>query len=237
MKNDTHKRRLIRKAWELYKAEGFAAAGNRAAVRFKDLLVRSNAAVWFAKELGHSPPPERAPVPGSFSRVAPQVLAEWLWRRRGLSWAADPRELEIASPLEHPWTCWRLANEIVAFCKLGGGRVFIEDFERAVSLPKGLVFLSDIYVLSEARRKGIGRALLVATMNSLKQQSFSVLSCHIPATNHASAGLFGSLGFRSYGRVQFLRILGLPMFSIKPEQMLGKMAIAEHDARSGLAGP
>jgi ribosomal protein S18 acetylase RimI-like enzyme len=232
VRKDIYRKSLVSKASDVYREEGLAAVCRRAGAKLKNFFFRSNSACWFARELVSSSLTEKeqvasAPVPGSFSPVTPQELAKWVWDRRDLAWAVDPRELESASRLKHQWACWKLDGEIVAFCKVGGRRVFIVDFEKLVSLPKNLAFLSDVYVLPHARRKGIGRQLLVATMNSLRQDSFCVLSCHIPSSNQASIRLFSSLGFRSFGKIRFIRILGLPIFSMKPEVMLGKMAVAE----------
>ena len=96
-----------------------------------------------------------------------------------------------------------------------------------IRLPERVAFLSDILVLPAARRRGIGRALLIESMRMLREESFAVLGCHIPEGNQASVRLFSSVGFRPLGRIQFVRILGLPRFSTTPEEMLESMTLAQ----------
>jgi ribosomal protein S18 acetylase RimI-like enzyme len=232
MKKGVYQESLVSKAVDAYRNQGLAAVGQRGAAKFTNFFFRSNEAVWFYRELVCLPlseegKPRDAQVLGSFSPVVPEELAQWLKERKDLAWAGDSRELEIASRLRHPWTCWKLGREIVAFCKVGGGQVFIVDFERVLSLPEKLAFMSDVYVLPHARKQGIARELLLATMNSLREHSFSIVSCHIPAGNRASTRLFSSLGFRPFHKIRFTRILGVQIFSTKPEEVLRKMTDTE----------
>ncbi|MBN1503767.1 MAG: GNAT family N-acetyltransferase [Candidatus Eisenbacteria bacterium] len=161
---------------------------------------------------------------GDFAVADPLELGGWLRESAGLAWAADDRELEVAVSCGHKWTLWRLDGETVAFCKVGGGSVFIVDFDRAFDLPVGLIYLSDVYVMSRMRGKGIGRALLAATMRFLADNSFTGVVCHIPRKNVASAGLFGSLGFVRLGEVRFVRVFGMPFYSTRPERLLEELS-------------
>jgi len=235
VKTDIYPKNLASRALRVYRKQGLVVAGEKTAAKLKNFFFRSNEAIWFARELVRSPLHSPAThsgeeTPGSFSPILPEELARWLRDRDDLAWAADPRELEIASSLKHPWTCWRDGSDIVAFCKTGGGQVFIVDFERVLVLPERLAFLSDVYVLPGARRKGVGRRLLLASMSLLKERSFSVLSCHIPARNRASVKLFSSLGFQPFGKIRFVRIMGASTFSTRPELMLAEMTASETTA-------
>jgi ribosomal protein S18 acetylase RimI-like enzyme len=238
VKKDICQKSLVSRAKDVYRDEGLAPVSRRAGAKIRNILFRSNAAFWFARDLVGSPVLDTdgaadEHVPGMFSLIAPGELAKLLLNCKGRAWAVDPRELSIASRLKHQWTCWRLDGEIVAFCKVGRGRVFVVDFERPISLPDNLAFLSDVYVFPHARKKGIGRQLLLATMNSLVQGSVSVLSCHIPPGNTASTRLFVSLGFRPFGQIRFIRIMGLSMFSRRPEAMLETMTVRNRKHPAG----
>jgi ribosomal protein S18 acetylase RimI-like enzyme len=164
--------------------------------------------------------PAAGDVPGDFVPVWPQEFGGWLRRADELAWAADPRELEVAAACGHRWTSWNLAGDTVAFCKVGGRRVFVVDFDKALCLPGGLAYLSDVYVLPGMRRKGIGRGLLARTLEFLGENSFTGVVCHIPERNEPSAALFRSLGFELLGKVRFTRVLGIPAFSTRPEELL-----------------
>ncbi|KPJ59720.1 MAG: hypothetical protein AMJ46_10240 [Latescibacteria bacterium DG_63] len=224
---DTHERGLVDRALELYRSEGGRAVARRVSAKLRNLLLRRNAALWYGRALVSPLPAGTAQVPGTFSPIEPDELAGWLLESEELAWAADPRELRVASRLKHDWTCWRLCGQIVAFCKIGHGRVFIVDFERTVSLPERVSFLSDVYVLEAMRRKGIARELLLATMDLLRVKSVVAIGCHIPSGNRPSIRLFTSLGFRPFGEVRFTRILGLPFFSTRPEAILRRMSDPE----------
>jgi ribosomal protein S18 acetylase RimI-like enzyme len=208
-------------------------------------VFKANSAVWYGKVLSPADSPavavaarsgRTAAVPDAapsrpgyeasddFAVVDPLELAGWLRHTEGLAWAADERELEVAAACGHRWTSWAPGGRTAAFCKVGGGRVFIVDFDRAFGLPSRIAYISDVYVMSRMRRKGIGRALLEETLRFLIDDSFTGVACHIPRSNAASARLFGSLGFAPLGEVRFTRVLGIPFFSTRPERLLEKMA-------------
>ncbi|UCF79026.1 MAG: GNAT family N-acetyltransferase [Candidatus Eiseniibacteriota bacterium] len=224
---DTSRRGLVDRVSEAYADGGCALVAKKTSASVKKALFRRSAALWYGRSLASSLPAERSSVPGTFSPIGPSELALWLREGRALLWAADPRELEVASQLGHGWTCWKLCGEIAAFCKIGHGRVFVEDFDRAISLPAWFAFLSDVYVLKEMRRRGIARQLILSTMRLLKEDSFTGMGCHVPASNRASIALFTSLGFRSFGEIRFTRVLGFPIFSERPERILERMAASD----------
>jgi len=234
----------VRRAAEIWRTRGTGELLRRAAARLTRLVFKSNSAVWYGRELRGAGPsavaatlrapvesgvgaaPERrgSGVTGDFAVADPLELGRWLRRDDGLAWAADERELDVAAGCGHRWTSWSLGGRTVAFCKVGGGRVFIVDFDRAFDLPDGIAYLSDVYVMSQMRRKGIGRALLAETLRFLRSDSFVGVVCHIPRRNVASAGLFGSLGFSPLGEVRFTRVLGIQFYSTRPERLLEKMS-------------
>jgi len=239
MKKDAFQKSLASRAIDVCSDEGLVSAGRRARAKIGNAFLRSNSAFWYAKELGGQRDAEAAGAgeegnAGTFALMDPVGLAQALESRKELSWAVDPRELETSASLGHRWTCWKLKGEMVAFCKVGRGKVFIVDFERSVTLPEGLAFVSDVYVFPEFRRKGLARQLLVGTTNWLGQHSVSVVSCHIPLSNVASTKLFISLGFRTFGQIHFLRILGVPIYSFRPEDMLEKMAARDRKGERGI---
>jgi len=242
------------RALEVWRTRGTKELLRRVAARLESMVFKTNSAVWFGKELLSAVPAPAssgpAPlqlggglitknelaaqtiaasqvggdVPGDFAAVEPRELGEWLRQSSGLAWAVDVRELEIAAECGHRWTSWTLGGETVAFCKVGGRRVFMVDFDRPLDLPARVAYLSDVYVVSQMRRRGIGRALLAGTLGFLRENSFSGVVCHIPGSNEPSAHLFRSLGFAPLGEVRFTRVLGIPLFSTRPEKLLEKMS-------------
>jgi ribosomal protein S18 acetylase RimI-like enzyme len=227
MKTRTYQRDLAHRTREVYGSKGGKAVAEKAFGKLGNLLFRRNAALWYGRELVSLPSQGKAEVPGTFSPIEPDELARWLLESKELEWAADPRELRVASRRRHGWTCWRLCGEIAAFCKIGHGSVFIVDFEREVSVPERVSFLSDVYVVKAMRRRGIARRLLLDTMDLLRVKSFVAMGSHVPADNLTSIRLFNSLGFRPFGEVRFTRVMGLPLFSTRPETVLKRMSEPE----------
>ncbi len=228
MTTGTYRRDLADRVHHVYRSKGGIAVAERVCAKLRNLLFRRNAAVWYARELVSPIPAHGREVPGTFSSIEPEELAEWLLESGELAWAADPRELRVASRRKHSWTCWRLCGEIAAFCKIGHESVFIVDFEKEMPLPERVSYLSDVYVLKTMRRKGIARRLILNTLDLLRVKSFVALGCHVPRENEASVRLFSSLGFRPFGEVRFTRILGLPFFSVRPEAILKRMSEPEN---------
>ncbi len=214
-------RGLFGKTLEAWREEGCGGVVRRVLARTGKHLYKANSGVWLSRDVD-APLKSVSDIAGDFSSVKPADLASWLRQTEGLAWAADERELATAEACAHLWTRWSVGGETVAFCKVGTGRVFVEDFDREVVLPDSIAFISDIYVSRGARRKGIGRALLVATIALLEERGARRVVCHIPPANQASAGLFESVGFGTLGEVRYTRILGVASFSVTPEQLLEK---------------
>ena len=57
-----------------------------------------------------------------------------------------------------------------------------------------------IAVSPQARRKGIGRALMLAAIRHAQSQGARTMFLEVAETNVAAATLYGSLGFREVGR-------------------------------------
>jgi len=219
----------VRRAAEILRTRGPRELVRRIAARLGSAVFKANSAVWYGRVLSPAAPGAASSRPGSaaagdFAVVDPLELGEWLRRTEDLAWAADARELEVAAACGHRWTSWAAGGRTVAFCKVGGGKVFIVDFDRVFDLPRGIAYLSDVYVMSQMRRKGIGGVLLEETLRVLRDDSFAGVVCHIPRGNEASANLFGSLGFAPLGEVRFTRVLGIPFFSPRPERLLEEMS-------------
>lgn len=72
----------------------------------------------------------------------------------------------------------------------------------------GLPLIAEIGVRKDARRKGLGRALMVAAMNSLLDLSFDRLALYVTVGNEAAIALYTDLGFREVGHtVNAVRVL------------------------------
>jgi len=216
---------LFRRAVQVRQSEGCGQVLRRAGAKLGTALFKSNSGIWFGRDLTAVLPEAMPGVVGEVSVVEPVELAAWLRSKKQLAWAADERELAVAEKHAHHWTKWTLQGETVAFCKVGGGRVFLVDFDRTLDLPEALSFLSDVYVVSHMRGKGIGRELLLKTMGTLIDSSFTRMACHIPSSNKVSLRLFESVGFRAYGKIRFTRIAGVAAYSVRPERMLEKIRL------------
>ncbi len=64
----------------------------------------------------------------------------------------------------------------------------------------GLPLIAEVGVRKDARRKGLGRALMVAAMNSLVDLNFARLALYVTIGNEPALALYASLGFTEAGR-------------------------------------
>jgi len=60
--------------------------------------------------------------------------------------------------------------------------------------------MMNLAVCEDSRRRGIGRALVMALCDALKENGSACLTLEVRASNEAAKALYASLGFTSVGR-------------------------------------
>ncbi len=103
---------------------------------------------------------------------------------------------------EEPWS----EASLRLFLEPDRACAFVAEEEGTVLGYGGMLLAPDegqvtnIAVLSEARRRGLGRALCKALMQEVEKRGLGQLSLEVRASNEAAIALYASLGFAVAGR-------------------------------------
>jgi ribosomal protein S18 acetylase RimI-like enzyme len=189
----------------LRRQEGVRSALSRAAKKLARFFVETNASYWSERDLSH-PIREMAPkmdVAIVFDRK--EELIEWLKTKEG-TWMYDPREIKVAVECDHVFPFIRFQDRIIAYLKIGIKKVYIQDYQKVISLPSNCGFCYDIYVEPAYRRMNLAGFLTIETMKYMKQKGYARAQGQIAPWNKAAMGNFINTGFRKYKFVRHIRI-------------------------------
>ena len=98
-------------------------------------------------------------------------------------------ERSVASELDNPLSLWLVAEQ--AGCLIGyiGSQTVLDEAD-----------MMNLCVAPDARRRGLGRALVGALTSALAQRGVQTLTLEVRASNEAAQALYAQLGFRLVGR-------------------------------------
>jgi ribosomal protein S18 acetylase RimI-like enzyme len=74
------------------------------------------------------------------------------------------------------------------------------------NFPNSKIFISYVYVQSERRRNGIGRALIVAAQNLAEELKASSIELNVMAFNASARDFFLKCGFRTLREILFQKV-------------------------------
>lgn len=136
-------------------------------------------------------------------------LHAWLEQHRLVyPWVYFPEEAESAERNAHCYPVVFAGEELVAYIKLGLGKVFVHEFELELGFPDGAAFVYDTFVDPRFRGQGLGTALIRACVDWFSARGGRTVLCHIEDWNTASLHAFSRAGFQRVGSLEFTRILG-----------------------------
>jgi len=110
-------------------------------------------------------------------------------------------------------------GEIVAYLKVGFGRVYVLDFGRVFDFPPGTAFIYDTYVTPELRGRNIAPFLIDRTSEFMKERGYSEIYCHIRVKNQASINAYRKCGFEQLRIISSFTVLGFNFSSFDPEEI------------------
>lgn len=121
-------------------------------------------------------------VPMNEAHVAPIAALEKICF--GDPWS----EKSIASELDNPLSLWLAAMEGDTLVGYVGSQTCMDETD-----------MMNIAVSPAYRRKGVGRALIEALMDALKENGSRCLTLEVRASNQGAIALYQSLGFSQIG--------------------------------------
>lgn len=135
-------------------------------------------------------------------------MRQALWPEEGSSWHADEIEQFFAGRLHMPLQVVLAVDDagtVVGFAELSI-RAYAED-----CVTDRVAYLEGWYVAPEFRRRGVGRALVVASEAWARSQGCTEFGSDAVIDNEASAAAHRALGFLETVQIRcFRKLLGPP---------------------------
>ena len=188
----------------------------------KDTAFATNEATWYSRLL-------RGEIKTSAQRGVEFGFAEdrefecWLREHSNeFSWIYVEQEVQ-ATRDDHRLAFVSRKGDIIGYLKIALDDAYVLDYDRHVSLPKGFFFIQDTFVLPQFRKMGIARSMISNAMLSLQTRGYERAFCHIPSWNVASRRTYETLGFKPVGHITFRMIFGKKIYSLAPEELIGKI--------------
>jgi ribosomal protein S18 acetylase RimI-like enzyme len=207
---------MYSKIKHVYKKSGIKGLKKAVFSKFYGFLWKSNCSMWFERSLNqpfNNITPE-LPIYISFSGNNETI--EWIQRNKD-DWYFMRKEIDVAIRNGHFFPHVKTDdNKIIGYMKIGCNTVFVKDFDRNITFPRGTAFVYDTYVSEEYRKKRVAQVMITEVMKYLKQRGYDHLRCHIEMWNKPSLEAYKKIGFEELKKIRFLRILGLELLSGDP---------------------
>lgn len=106
----------------------------------------------------------------------------------GQCFSAPWSEASIASELDNPLSLWMVALEEERLLGYIGSQMVLPEAD-----------MMNLAVIPEARRQGVGRALVLALCKALRERGAETLTLEVRASNVGARKLYENLGFAQVG--------------------------------------
>ena len=212
------KNRRIEQVKKKYTTGGVKGLSKSAMKKIISFIVASNYATWFRRDLNQ---PIVDQIPKMSIRVQFEKREETLkWIKSfNKTWMYDKKENEMAIAENHAIAGIYHKRKIIGYIKIGHKKVYIQDFQKVITFRSGKAFIYDTFVLPEYRGLGVASYLITESMKYIKNKGFNQLLCHIPVWNTASIKAYKKVGFEAVKDIRFVKILGLSLFTSRPEKI------------------
>ncbi len=210
---------------DIARNEGLAALLKRSARKAYSLVFRSNNAVWYRLDLASAP---AGAGPGHVKVAFPTggEIIRWIREKSAeYPWIYIEEELKTAGRENHVFPYATVDGRIAGYVKIGFGKVYVQDFNREITLPAKDAMIYDTFVLPEFRGRRVALALVNEAAGYLKGRGYERIWCHIPEWNVASSTLYLKAGFREVERIRFVRLMSFGFFNLDPEKMLAGQSL------------
>jgi len=211
------------RALRILKGKGVIALLQALLTKLKHLLIVTNAADWYCRDLRNPTLDIQTQMPVRVIFDLNDEIVNWL-REHNISypWMYIPKEIKTAKSEKHIFPYIKHNNEIIGYVKIGLGKVYILDYDKIIEFPEKHSFIYDTFIMPEFRGRNITPFLLNEAIKYLKDHKFEKIWCHIPSWNTPSRRAFEKLNFQRFTNVRYVRTLTLKFFRKNPTKFLSK---------------
>jgi ribosomal protein S18 acetylase RimI-like enzyme len=212
---------LISRGLKTLREEGIAAFLVAACKRIGKALFSTNAADWYAVELGVEGCEIERPAAVTLHCDLFEEAIDWMHDLRSeFGWVWNANEIDAAREFNHLLPLIRKNGQNVGYIKIGIDEVHVEDFGRRLRVSPGTALIYDTFVHPDCRSQGMASWAVSESMRYLAENDYSVLWCHIPRWNLASIRCYARCGFRRICYVRSFRVFRRTFTTRNVESML-----------------
>ena len=208
----------LKKVKRVYSEKGALEVIRRACKKVFRLVLETNSATWYVRNLDSSGVQVQADIPLNIDFYDFEGTLNWI-RDQNISWMLNVEELEVAIAEGHYWANAKVDGAIIAYTKVGFGRVHVNDYRKAVEFPKDTAFLYDSYVLPEFRGKKVVPCLMNEACLLLASRGFRKVLGYVPEWNTSSIKSVKRVGLKQARKIRYLRILGFRILTGNPSNL------------------
>ena len=183
-----------------------------------DRVFETNAAWWFIRDL--SEPIQLHSVTLPIDITSERFNDVFLYMKRK-AYIAGP-EIKIAKEMGH-WFFGLIENgNVKGFCKCGFTNVYVNDFQKIITLPKNLAFIYEYEIDESLRGKGIGYYFISSILHKICNFGYEYALCHIPRWNIGSCRVVEKCGFKRHYFIRYIRLMGIKYTTQNISDLLAK---------------
>ena len=209
------------KSLDTLRSAGLGALVAKAIGRISESVFTTNAADWYCADVSVESHRMSRPAGATIDFDDREGLLAWLAELQpSFPWVWDEREVAEARACGHALPLMCIDGDRAGFIMVGLSRAYVTDFQKSITIPAHTAFIYDTFVHPDFRGRGLAAWAITQTIDFLRQRDMRFLWCHIPGWNRASIRSFEKCGFTKVSHVRHLRLLGLGLYTRKPERLM-----------------
>ncbi len=211
---------MLQKCLAIYKERGLLELCSRMIRKISCGCISTTHAIWYVKHLSESSSDTRVQtgIPVSVDFCSFTETLNWI-KDLNESWMLEDKERITAQNEKHYWVNIKDNQNIIGYLKIGLNRVYINDYERALSFDQDVAYIYDTFVLPAYRNKNIASYMIREVCNFLQTKGFSRVLCHIPIWNKASTKAYTKIGFRRKQAIRSFQVFGHHFLTSDPRRL------------------
>lgn len=207
--------RPTERALEIYKEKGIIGLFYSILKRISHFIFETNSATWYIRYLDSDDIEIKSDIPLAINYSNFNETSDWI-RDQNIPWMLSENERKIAINEGHYWMCAKYNGNIIGYTKVGFGKVYVNDYKKAVKFPIDTVFIYDNYVKPEFRGKKVVPYLMNEACLFFRKKGFAKALGYVPDWNIASKKSVIRIGLKSAKKIRYIRILGVKILTANP---------------------